>query len=268
MGTGGERRMEQTRIYGRAVGYECRGSAQSKDTIALFLHGWGATGGLFGRLLDTVGEKYFTLAPDLPGFGGSEEPAEPWDVDGFVAFVLAFLEQWKPKSVLLFGHSFGGRVSIKLGARKDLPFRIEKIVLFDAAGILPKRSLSYKLKVGTYKCGKKVLSLPPVRKLFPHALERLQKKKGSADYAAASPVMRACLVKAVNEDLEPLLPEISVPTLLIWGENDTATPLSDGIRMEKAIPDAGLVRLPGAGHFSFLDDAYTCDKVLRSFLKI
>lgn len=258
----------ETRIYGKTVAYECRGAARSQETVALFLHGWGAAGKLFGGLLDTVGEKYFTLAPDLPGFGGSEEPAEPWDVDGFVAFVLAFLEQWKPKTVLLFGHSFGGRLSIKLGARKDLPFHVEKIVLFDAAGILPKRGLSYKLKVGTYKLGKRFLSLPPVRKLFPNALERFKKGKGSADYAAASPVMRACLVKAVNEDLEPLLPEISAPTLLVWGENDTATPLSDGMRMEKAIPDAGLVRLPGAGHFSFLDDFYTCDRVLRSFLKI
>ena len=84
--------MEQTNIYGKTVRYECRGAEHSKETVALFLHGWGATGGLFGGLLDTVGEKYFTLAPDLPGFGGSEEPSEPWDVDGFVSFVLAFLE--------------------------------------------------------------------------------------------------------------------------------------------------------------------------------
>ena len=260
--------MEETRVYGKTVCYECRGAEKSQETVALFLHGWGATGGLFGRLLDTVGEKYFTLAPDLPGFGGSEEPAEPWDVDGFVSFVLAFLEQWKPKTVLLFGHSFGGRLCIKLGARKDLPFRVEKMVFFDAAGILPKRGLSYKVKVKTYKLGKRLLSLPPVWKLFPQALERFKKGKGSSDYAAASPVMRACLVKAVNEDLEPLLPSISAPTLLVWGENDTATPLSDGMRMEKAIPDAGLVRLPGAGHFSFLDDFYTCDRAVRSFLKI
>lgn len=260
--------MEETRVLGKTVRYECRGAQHDGKTLALFLHGWGATGGLFGGLLDTVGEKYLTLAPDLPGFGGSEEPSEPWDVDGFVSFVLAFLEQWKPESVLLFGHSFGGRLSIKLGAREDLPFHIEKIVLFDAAGILPKRSLSYRLKVGSYKLGKRVLSLPPVRALFPNALENLRKGKGSADYAAASPVMRACLVKAVNEDLAPLLPHISAPTLLIWGEQDTATPLSDGIQMEQAIPDAGLVRLPGAGHFSFLDAFYTCDRAVRSFLHI
>lgn len=260
--------MEETQLFGRTVRYEVRGAQHGTETLALFLHGWGATGGLFGGLLDTVGERYFTLAPDLPGFGGSEEPAEPWDVDGFVTFVLAFLEQWRPKTVLLFGHSFGGRLCIKLGARRDLPFRLEKIVLFDAAGILPKRSLSYKLKVGSYKFGKRVLSLPPIRTLFPQALEKLRKGKGSADYAAASPVMRACLVKAVNEDLAPLLPHISVPTLLVWGEQDTATPLADGVRMEKEIPDAGLVRLPGAGHFSFLDDFYTCDRVVRSFLHI
>ncbi len=260
--------MEETQVFGKRVRYECRGTQHGEETVALFLHGWGATGASFGGLLDTVGERFLTVAPDLPGFGGSEEPPEAWSVDGFVSFVIEFLRAWQPKRVLLFGHSFGGRLCIKLAARRELPFRIEKIVLFDAAGILPKRSVRYHLKVKTYRLGKKILSLPPVKVCFPHALEKFQKGKGSADYNAASPIMRACLVKAVNEDLEPLLPEIAAPTLLIWGEQDTATPLSDGETMEKAIPDAGLVRLPGAGHFSFLDDRYTCDCAVRSFLNI
>lgn len=260
--------MAQTQVFGRTVRYECRGEERDRSTVALFLHGWGASGGLFGRMLDVVGERYFVLAPDLPGFGGSEEPSEPWDVDGFVRFVLTFLEPFAPKKAVLFGHSFGGRICLKLGARTDLPFSVEKMVLFDAAGILPKRGLSYRCKVGTYKLGKRFLSLPPVRKLFPDALERFRSGKGSSDYAAASPVMKACLVKAVNEDLSPLLPKIAPSTLLIWGENDTATPLSDGLRMEKEIPDAGLVRLPGVGHFSFAEDPYTCERVVRSFLQI
>ncbi len=254
--------MPQTTIGEKRITYELRGETHSPETVALFLHGWGASGRSFGRLLDTVGEKYLTLAPDLPGFGGSEEPDEPMGVDGFVDTALAFLAQWQPKTVLLFGHSYGGRMCIKLCARRGLPFGIEKVTLFDAAGILPHRSLKYHIKVRSYKLGKAIL------KPFPKLLEKFKAGRGSADYNAASPVMRGCLVKAVNEDLEPLLPNIQAPTLLIWGENDTATPLSDGKKMEKAIPDAGLVVIPGGSHFSFLDDMYTCERVLRSFLKI
>ena len=252
--------MMHTTADNKRIAYELRGETHDTDTVALFLHGWGACGRSFGRLLDTVGEKYFTLAPDLPGFGGSSEPDAPMGVDGFVDAILAFLEQWKPKKVLLFGHSYGGRMCIKLATRGDLPFAIEKITLFDAAGILPHRSLGYHIKVKSYKLGKLIL------KPFPKLLEKLKQNRGSADYNAASPVMRGCLVKAVNEDLEPLLPRISAPTLLIWGENDTATPLSDGKKMEKAIPDAGLVVIRGGSHFSFLDDMYTCDRAVRSFL--
>lgn len=256
----------ETTVNGKRVRYECRGEAHGAETVALFLHGWGASGGSFGRLLDLVGERFLVLAPDLPGFGGSEEPETAWNVDGFCEFALEFLRFWQPKTVLLFGHSYGGRMCIKLASRKSLPFSIAKIVLFDAAGILPRRSLGYRLKVSSYKLGKAFLSLAPVRAAFPHALDEFRAGRGSADYNAASPVMRACLVQAVNEDLAPCLPNITAPTLLIWGENDTATPLSDGERMEREIPDAGLVRVPGAGHFSFLDNPALCQAAVRSFV--
>ena len=115
---------------------------------------------------------------------------------------------------------------------------------------------------------KKVLLSPPIKTLFPNALKKLQDKSGSADYKAASPVMRKILVSVVNEDLEPLLPKIKQSTLLIWGENDTATPLSDGKRMEELIKDSGLVTIKGAGHYSFLEGKFIFNRVICSFLKI
>jgi pimeloyl-ACP methyl ester carboxylesterase len=93
-------------------------------------------------------------------------------------------------------------------------------------------------------------------------------KNASADYRNATPRMRECLVKTVNEDLTPCLPSIRCPTLLIWGENDSETPLSDAGVMEKLIPDAGLVVLKNAGHYSFLDQSYAFGRVLDSFLNI
>ena len=112
------------------------------------------------------------------------------------------------------------------------------------------------------------MNTAPMRALFPHAVENMQKHRGSADYAAASPVMRGCLVKAVNEDLEPLLPKIEQDTLLIWGSLDDATPLDDGKTMEKRLPNAGLAVIDGAGHFSWLDSPAVFDAIIRSYLKI
>ena len=78
--------------------------------------------------------------------------------------------------------------------------------------------------------------------------------------------MRATMSRLVNTDLRPVMPDISCPTLLIWGSNDTATPLSDAKQMEKLIPDAGLVAFPGCGHYSFLDNPVQFAAVLNSFL--
>ena len=61
-------------------------------------------------------------------------------------------------------------------------------------------------------------------------------------------------------------PDMKLPTLLIWGENDSATPLSDAKQMERLMPDAGLVTIAGAGHYSFLDNPGLVYRVLESFL--
>lgn len=235
--------------------------------LVLLLHGWGSRAGLFSGLIELVSQKYHALAPDMPGFGGSDEPAEPWDVDRYADFILKFLEPYAPKSVILVGHSFGGRVILKLTERQ-LPFEIKKIILIDSAGIKPKKSFKQKVSLLCYKIGKAVLSFPPVKALFPDALEDLRRSRGSADYKSATPIMRQTLVKVVNEDLKHTLPNIKAPTLLIWGTADTATPLSDAEMMEKLIPDAGLVKVTGAGHYSFLEAPEYVERVVASFLKI
>lgn len=237
------------------------------DAVVI-LHGWSKERAPYKPLSDIVSEGYRAIAPDLPGFGGSDEPPEPWDVDKFADTICAFIEALGLKKIILMGHSYGGRVIIKLASREGLSFEISKIILVDAAGVLPKRGIDYKIRVGTYKMGKKIMLSAPMKKLFPRAVENWQKKQGSADYAAASPVMRGCLVKAVNEDLTPLFEKIKYEVLLIWGTLDDATPLSDALLMEKLMPDAGLVKIEGAGHFSWLDNPALFNAVIRSYLKI
>ncbi len=253
-----------TTINGLKVNYREAGQGE----LVCLLHGWGANIELFDNIINVIAQKYHVVAPDLPGFGKSQEPPEVWTVDDFADFVTEFIKQFKADKVILLGHSFGGRIIIKLSNRKNLPFEITKNILVDAAGILPHRSLGYKFKVKTYKLVKKAFNLPLVSKLFPQALNRFQKKFGSADYAAASPIMRGCLVKAVNEDLEPLLSGIKAETLLIWGDKDTATPLSDGQKMEKSIKGSGLVVFQGAGHYAFLEQPMLFARVIKSFLNI
>lgn len=240
---------------------------QGDGELVLFLHGWGSNIKLWQGLIDTVSAGYKAVALDMPGFGESDEPPVAWSVDDYVDFVLKFISAYNPKSLILVGHSFGGRVIIKMLSRK-LDFKVNKIILIDSAGIKPKKTLKQKLSLYAYKVGRQIMSLAPLKKLFPNAVENMRKKRGSTDYNSATPIMRQTLVKVVNEDLTRLLPGIKASSLLIWGTADTATPLSDGELMEKLIPDAGLVKVTGAGHYSFLEAPEFVARVIKSFLKI
>lgn len=233
----------------------------------LLLHGWGSSIEPFNRLINQLSEKYQVIALDLPGFGKTDEPPRPYNVDDYVDFVLHFLETFHFSSISIIGHSFGGRIIIKL-ANRELPFQIDKIVLIDSAGIKHSPNPKQSKKQKRYKRLKKLYSTPIMKLLFPNALEALRLKYGSADYIAASPMMRQCLVKAVNEDLSGLLPYIKEPTLLIWGENDVDTPLSDAKLMEQMIPDAGLAVIKNAAHFSFIDQPYTFHRIIASFFEL
>lgn len=246
-------------IQGRTVSYiDTDPANENRRPVVLFLHGWGVSAETYRLMIDHLAAYCRVVAPDLPGFGGSAEPETPWCVDDYVDWTVAFAAALGLTEVILMNHSFGGRISIKLLARRPLSFAVSKAVYMDAAGILPKRSAKYYVKVYSYKA---------MKKLFPALAAKRQGKAGSADYRNASPMMRQTMVRCVNEDLTHLLKENPVSTLLIWGSADTATPLSDGQRMEQLIPDAGLVVLEGAGHFAFAQQWGLCSRVLDSFLK-
>ncbi len=234
--------------------------------VVLFLHGWGAPYTAYAALTDYLSHRFRVIAPNLPGFGGSDEPPTAWGVDAYTAFTLSFAQALGLREVILMCHSFGGRISIKL-LSQPTALAVKRAVFFDAAGIRPKRGISYYCKVYSYKLLKKLATVTPIAKCFPALPLWVKKRAGSADYRNASERMRAVMVRCIAEDLTAYLSKIKASVLLIWGENDTATPLSDGKVMEKHIPDAGLVVLPHAGHFSFADGFVQCCRVLDSFLR-
>lgn len=234
-----------------------------KGTV-LLLHGWGVTASLYHLVIDHLSRHYRVVAPDLPGFGGSEEPPAPWCVADYVAFVEQFAAAVGIEDVVLVGHSYGCRIAIRL-LGGDSALHIRKAVFMGAAGVKPRRNLWFYLRQTGYKCGKWFLSLPPVKKAFPDALDNLRNRRASADYLKASPVMRQTLVRSIGEDLTPCLGRIKVPVLLIFGDSDTATPVYMGRIMENRIPDAGLVILRG-GHYAFAEQWGQCSRIFDSFL--
>ncbi|MCR5507118.1 MAG: alpha/beta hydrolase [Lachnospiraceae bacterium] len=238
------------------------------DETVVMLQGWGTDLGVYDPVANTINEKYRFVQFDLPGFGGSDEPREPWNVDAYADFFCRFLQALDIKKATLIGHSYGGRIIIKLAAREELPFEIKNIVLIDSAGIMPKRSLKQRFKIRKYKIIKKIVSVKLIYALFPELIDDWRQSQGSADYRNASEMMRKCMVMAVNEDLTGLLSRIRQDTLLIWGDKDTATPISDAKLMEEKIPNSGLCILEGCGHFSFLEKPAQFKSIMRSYFRL
>jgi pimeloyl-ACP methyl ester carboxylesterase len=229
--------------------------------VVLFLHGWGAPITTYVPIIEFLAQTCRVIAPDLPGFGKTDEPDEPWSTDDYVDFAQKFLKERGVTKCVLIGHSHGGRMILNWLSRPEQPIEITKAVLCAAAGLKPPRGLKYYAKVYSYKAFKRIL------KPFPTLLEKYRGRVGSADYRTASPVMQATLTRVLSEDYAGSLHKIKQSVLLVWGDMDTATPLKHGLTMERIMPNAGLVTLKGGTHYAILEQLPVFTRVLDVFIK-
>lgn len=232
----------------------------------LLLHGWGVNIEVYKNLINDLSKSNNIYALDLPGFGKSDEPKEIWNVDKYVELVEKFIEKLDLKEIDLIGHSFGGRIIIKLLNKNGLKVKINRIVLLGSAGIKHKLNLKNRIKVKIYKLSKKIISINFIQKRFPGFIDKIKNKFGSEDYKNASTIMRGSLVQVVNEDLADLIPNIKNETLLIWGTDDTATPIEDARKMNELIKNSKLIEIEGATHYAFLEKPLYINQKIKEFL--
>jgi pimeloyl-ACP methyl ester carboxylesterase len=228
----------------------------------ILMHGWGCSSATLASIANVATRFCTVYNIDFPGFGASTEPSEVWGVEDYTQLLEKFIAATGITNPILLGHSFGGRVGLLYSSRHS----VAKLILVDAAGVKPKRTLLYYYKVYSYKFACRTLRFFLGTKLAQPIIDRFRARRGSSDYNDASPMMRRILSRVVNEDLTGVMPMIKAPTLLVWGEDDRATPLSDAKTMERLIPGAGLVSFPNCGHYSFLDNQGQFAAVLSSFL--
>ena len=251
----------QIKIKEYNINYEVFGEGKP----IIILHGWLTDLESMRPLTTNLSKKFKIYLVDVIGFGKSDLPKDPLTSDDFGDFLQEFINKLKIENPILIGHSNGGRIIINAAGRKLI--NPKKIVLIDSAGLKPKRSMSYHIKVAIYKIGKLFLNLLPNTKSIKIFKECLLNKVGSSDYKASPMVLKETMKIILNEDQRHLLKNITAPTLLIWGRLDTATPISDAKEIEKLIPDCGLVEYPYGTHFSYLENIENCKMVLDEFFK-
>lgn len=246
-------------INNKKINYEVEGEGKP----IILLHGWLASLETMKPLQKYLAKGFKVYNVDIIGFGKSDLPDMPMTTNDFGDFLFDFINKLKIENPILIGHSNGGKTAINYAGRNL--GQINKIVLIDSTGIKPKRKINYYYKVYTFKVIKNILKILP--KKFTYLREKAVNKFGSTDYKSSPEVLRKTMNIILNEGQEKIMPNINVPTLMIWGEQDTATPLDNARKMEKLIPNSGIAILEGAGHFSYLDRLNQCLLILDEFFK-
>lgn len=209
----------------------------------ILLHGWGHDVSSFWGLVDLLKNQFTIWLIDLPGFGRSELPKKAFDTKDYAQILAAFIKKNDIKNLTILGHSFGGKVAIKLA--RNYPKLVSKLILIGSSGIKPdpsvKRLLIYPLAKIVHYLIPDIFNLKTIiRKKFYRKIE--------SDYENAG-LMKISLMKTLKEDLTDDLSHIKTESLLIWGEKDRAVPLKYGKKIYQLIENSKLVVLEEMGHF-------------------
>lgn len=232
----------------------------------LLLHGWGASAALMRAAGAPFEATHRVHSLDLPGHGLTPVPprlpdGRAWGVPEYAALVAHYVRSRGLAPVPVIGHSNGGRIALHLASEPKTAPLLARLVLVSPSGVAPRRPPSYYAKTAWIAALKAPFRLLPEGPLRQRGLAWLRttiywQLAASADYrqAAGSDVMRETMVRTVRHLYsEAQLARITAPTLLLWGDRDDAVSRYQMDVLARAIPDAGLVVLEGAGHYGYLD---------------
>ena len=226
-------------LYGETWGDE--------TPVAVALHGWRRTHADFAASLGPAapGGPLACLAPDLPGFGATPAPAEPWGSVQYAGAVAHLLEETggptPPHPLVVVGPSLGGRIAVRLAAaRPDLAgaLVLTGAPLVSRAGGRRRSPVAFRVARALHRSGL----------VSDERMERARQRHGSADYRAAQGVMRQVLVRLVNENYDDALATVPCPVELVWGEDDAEAPVETARALEEVIPQARLTVCASVGH--------------------
>lgn len=223
----------------------------------LLLHGWRQPASSLLGAVATLAPGHQVIGLDMPGNGIAPLPPATWGVPEYVDAVAAFMASQPQKPTIIVCHSFGCRLAMRLAATQ-VPW-LRGIAVVGGHGLRPIRPLHKKIKLW---------SIVRVTKIF-GALDRAlgtglkakwASKFGSADYKT-SDGMRDVFIRVINDDVAPLLKNVKVPVLLLYGAKDTETPPAMGRKFSSLIAGSRYVELPHDDHYTVLQSAVVATRI-------
>ncbi len=213
-----------------------------KKPCLVILHGWGLSSEPFAELGKLLSSDFYVIIPDLPGFGQTPEPKQPYDVSDYAKALKKFLKKEGISEAYFIGHSFGGRILLKL-AHLDTQL-VKALVLTGSPGVEAfklKRTLRRMVLWGMGKFTKVFGFLPPVKRLK-------QRFYASRDFGKVEGVMKKTFLKVIRQRLSHDAKNLTQPALLLWGSRDTLVPVHDAQKLLETIPQAYLKVFANVGH--------------------
>jgi pimeloyl-ACP methyl ester carboxylesterase len=247
----------------------------------LFLHGWSSSWQVFLLNIAAFMGTRRCLALDLPGFGGSEMPAEPISIRGYAKTVDAMCDALGVDSVALVGSSMGGFIGAELALSFDT--RVERLMLVSAAGLStehrprgPLVAAARALAAGLPHAGRFESDVVHRRRLrraamqwavrYPEKLSIPLTHELVTSYGGPGfvPALDAMLKYSYRERL----PRIRIPVLIVWGRNDRLVPVGDAETYRRLIGDNARVEVfEDTGHTPMLERPSRFNELLRGFLE-
>ncbi|MBI3577727.1 alpha/beta hydrolase [Candidatus Gottesmanbacteria bacterium] len=240
-------------------------ATKEKPTIVI-LHGWALTGDTFLPLVEALTKRgYRAISLDFPGFGSAELPKKPWGLADYADWLRDWLQKQNIKKPVLFGHSFGGRVSLKF--QQIYPDKVTALVLSGTPGYTPASRWAMMVGFIFSKIGGAFFSLPPFRLVEDRARLLWYRLIGAKDYLRPQKVMRETFKKIVTEDLVASMKSVRCPCLLLWGEGDRMVRVGIARRMTPTIPGSKLIVVADARHGVAFKKPEETAKIISQFIQ-
>lgn len=245
-------------VFGVDTQYQVIGTGKP----LVLLHGWGCNWVIWYPVITDLSKSFQLIIPDLPAFGESDLHSDDWNSFHYAQWLEVFIQKVVgKKKFILAGHSFGGKIAAIYAASMQPP-ALQQLVLIDSSGLLVPLPPIKQLQ-------EKVIQLVParlkrlVRGYFP---KQLVQSLGAADYKAASTQQQIIFKRVVKENIEPIIPNISTPTTLVWGDADLDTPVQHAYQLEQLLPKATLQIFKGVGHFPFIERPAEFSTLMKQLL--
>jgi pimeloyl-ACP methyl ester carboxylesterase len=252
-------------VHGHRLHYYVSGQPGGEPVV--LLHGLGGRSEDWIRMLPYLQQAgYRVYTPDLLGFGQSDEPHNAsYSIQEQARLVVGFMDKVGLERVDLGGWSMGGWIAQKVAV--DNPERVRRLVLMDSAGL--KVPPKWDTKIFTPTTPDELNQLhamltpdpKPMPKFVVEDMLRLSRDYGWVVKKALASMMTA------NDVMDADLPSLKMPVLILWGDQDRITPLSEGQTMHTLIPGSWFHVASGCGHVAPASCVDQLGPALTSFLK-